>query len=108
MATAQLRASTALANSARTLSPGESTTLPCPLSMAEAIISRLARMAFTVAASSCPISRLYPFTSALNMAASLRCTGSDFTFDLNIGYVNFLKLQDVREIRLPTAAGPQQ
>jgi len=37
------------------------------------------------------MSRLYPFTSALNMAASLRCTGSDVTLDLNFSYVNFFE-----------------
>ncbi len=70
-ATAHWAASTTLANSARTLSPGESTIRPRCCSIRSAMISRYLVIVPTVAASSSPIRRLYPATSALKIAVSL-------------------------------------
>jgi hypothetical protein len=72
ISTALSTASTTLVNSARTLSPGASTTRPPWRLTAEAMTSRYSVMAWTVAVSSALINRLYPSTSALRMAASLR------------------------------------
>src|SRR3990172_8814063 len=72
VATAHCTASTTLANSASRLSPGESTTRPRCCRMSSDMTPLYASRDRTVAASSSPIRRLYPTTSALKTAVSLR------------------------------------
>src|SRR5262245_8799912 len=74
IAAAASTASTALANSASTLSPGMSTTRPRCFATTSATRPRQVVSVRTVAASSSPIRRLKPATSALRIAASLRGT----------------------------------
>src|SRR5262245_61820188 len=74
IAAAASTASTALANSASTLSPGMSTTRPRCFVTTSVTRPRQVVSVRTVAASSSPIRRLKPATSALRIAASLRGT----------------------------------